>query len=263
MADFKTHIATSTLLGLGYGAGAHYWFDVPVTTSVLAGGLCAVSGMLPDLDSGPGRPLRESMAFAAAVVSMMLIDRFEQLGLGTEMIVLAGAGVYLTIRFGLAALLRRYTTHRGMFHSLPAALIAGEVAFLLVSGDVRLRLYKAGAVVLGYVSHLVLDELYSIEWYRGRIRFKQSFGTGLKVLGHHWWPNVSTYAKLALLTWVVVQEPGWMDRVRQQRQALQAGQPAASAEHHSTPGQPATSPSSHPGESPVAEITRKISEWFE
>ena len=64
-----------------------------------------------------------------------------------------------------------------MFHSLPAALIAGELAFLLASGDdVRLRIYKAGAVVLGYVSHLVLDELYSLEWYRGRLRLKRSFG---------------------------------------------------------------------------------------
>ena len=91
------------------------------------------------------------MAFAAAVVPMMLLHRFQQWGLSHEMMILAGAGVYLFIRFGGAALLRRYTVHRGMFHSLPAALVFGEIAFLLASGDDVLRLYKAGAVVLGYM----------------------------------------------------------------------------------------------------------------
>jgi len=263
MADFKTHIATSGLLGVGYGTAAGYFYGVPVTTCVLAGGLCGVSGMLPDLDSGPGRPLRESMALAAAVVPMMLLERFQQMGLSGEMIVLAGAGVYLLIRFGVAELLRRYTTHRGMFHSLPAALIAGELAFLLSSGDTSLRIYKAGAVVLGYVSHLVLDELYSIEWYRGRMRFKRSFGTGLKVLSDRWWPTVSTYAKLALLTWIIVQEPTWMARLPG-RHPMQAGQqveqPAGQPQTHSADG---SSAPAGQGASPAARVTRRIASWFE
>ncbi|MFH1922822.1 MAG: metal-dependent hydrolase [Planctomycetota bacterium] len=218
MADFKKHLSTSSVLGVAYGGAAHALFDVPLSTSFLAGGLCAVSGMLPDVDSNSGKPLQESLAFAAAVVPMMLVDRFQLLGMTTESIVLAGALVYLFVRFGLGELLKRYTVHRGMFHSLPTAVIFGEVAFLLSSGsDVRLRLYKAGAVVIGYVSHLVLDELYSIQWHRGRLRLKKSFGTALKMFSHKWWPNVSTYVKLALLTYIVVCEPGWMDQLRQKR----------------------------------------------
>jgi len=211
MANFKTHITFSTLLGAGYGGAAYFLYDVPWPTSLLAGGLCGVSGMLPDIDSGPGVPLRESMAFAAAVVPMMLIDRFQEFGMSPELIVLAGAGIYLTIRFVIAELLKRYTVHRGMFHSLPAAVIVAELAFLLCSGeDMRLRLYKAGAVLVGYLSHLLLDELYSIQWYRGRLKLKRSFGTAVKFFGHGWWPNASTYLKLAVLTYVALKEPGWM-----------------------------------------------------
>ena len=168
MAGFKTHITVSSVIGIGYGAAAYGWYQVPPTTSALAAALCGVSGMLPDLDSGPGVPLRESCAFAAAVVPMLLLERFEQCGMDHELIVLAGAALYFLIRFGLAWLLRLLTEHRGMFHSIPTALIFGEIAFLLVSGsDVRLRLIKAGAVVTGFLSHLLLDELYSIEWSRG------------------------------------------------------------------------------------------------
>ncbi len=218
MAGFKTHISFSSLLGVGYGGTALLVYDVPLPTCLLAGGLCAVSGMLPDIDSGSGKPLRESMSFAAAVVPMMLVDRFRTLGFSPELMVLAGAGVYLFIRFVVARLLARYTVHRGMFHSLPAAFIAGELAFLLASGDdVKLRIYKAAAVVLGYVSHLLLDELYSIEWRRGQLTLKKSFGTALKVYGSSLWGNVSTFAKLALLSYVVMKEPGWMQEHYQQK----------------------------------------------
>jgi hypothetical protein len=210
MAGFKTHITVSTLFGVGYGVGAYMGYEVPWQSCLLAGGLCSVSGMLPDVDSDSGVPLRESLSFAAAVISMMMIHRFRQLGLSPEMLVLAGAGTYLAVRFGFGEFLRRYTVHRGMFHSLPAALIAGELAFLLASGETPIRYYKAGAVVLGYVSHLVLDELYSFKMKRGRLQIKKSFGTALKLVGHGWWPNVSVYAKLALLSWLVLTEPGWM-----------------------------------------------------
>ena len=93
MAGFKTHITTSTLLGIGDGSWrAFAFYHVPLPTCVLAAGLCGVSGMLPDLDSGPGRPLRESMAFAAAVVPMMLIASVQAFGLAPETIVLLGGG---------------------------------------------------------------------------------------------------------------------------------------------------------------------------
>lgn len=210
MAGFKTHITFSSILGIGYGTAAYFLYDVPWPSCVLASGLCGVSGMLPDLDSGPGTPLRESMAFAAAVVPVMLIHHLQRMGLSNEMIILVCAGLYLLTRFGGMALLKFFTEHRGMFHSLPAAAIFGEVAYLLASGDTNLKLYKAGAVVLGYLSHLLLDEVYSFSWSRGRVRLKSSFGTALKLIGHGWWPNISTYAKLAILSYLIFYQPNWM-----------------------------------------------------
>jgi hypothetical protein len=222
MAGFRTHITVSTLAGVGYGAAAYAFYNVPAPACILAGGLCGVSGMLPDIDSGPGRPLRESLAFAAAVISTMLVDRFQQFGLSMESIILAGAFIYLLIRFGLAELLRLYTVHRGMFHSIPAAIIFGELEYLLASGDMRLRLYKAGGVVLGYMIHLVLDEMYSVYYVRGRMQIKKSFGTAIKLFDRKkLWPNVSAYAKLAAFTFLALQDQSWMGNFYHSR--LQAG----------------------------------------
>jgi hypothetical protein len=210
MAGFKTHVTVSSLLGVGYGGAAYFGYDLPWPTCLLAGGLCGISGMLPDIDSDSGTPVRESMAFFAAIVPMMLLHRFQQMGMSHELMILSAAAIYVVVRFGFGELLKRYTVHRGMFHSVPAAVVFGEIAFLLSAGeDMQLRLYKAGAVVLGYMSHLLLDEIYSIEWQHGRLRLKNSFGTALKFFGHSSLANVSVYAKLLLLSAVIFYEPQW------------------------------------------------------
>jgi hypothetical protein len=219
MAGFKTHITVSSLLGIGYGGVACLNYGVPWPTCVLAGGLCGVSGMLPDIDSNSGTPLRESMAFAAAVVPIMLLHRFQRMGMSHESMILAAAAIYLLVRFGAATVLKHCTVHRGMFHSLPAAVIFGEIAFLLASGDdLRLREYNAGAVVLGCLSHLVLDEIYSIG--------KHSFGTALKLFGPSGWANLLAYAQLAVLTTIVLFEPQYPPASASPR-GLSFGQPAA------------------------------------
>src|SRR3954468_15162423 len=112
MAGFHTHITVSTLTGIGYGVWGFHC-GAPIETSVLAGALCSVSGMLPDLDSDSGRPVQEISAFAAAVVPMLMLERFSTLGWSHEMMALAGAGIYASIRFGAAEIFKRYTVHRG------------------------------------------------------------------------------------------------------------------------------------------------------
>jgi membrane-bound metal-dependent hydrolase YbcI (DUF457 family) len=213
MADFKTHITTSCVLGGGYaGLGAYY--GLPVEAALVAGGLCGVGGMLPDIDSDSGVPLRETMGLAAALTPMLLVDRFQQLGLNYEQMVLAAGASYLFVRFGIARLMMKYTVHRGMFHSIPALLIFTGLAFLFFCGsaNLHLRYFKAGGVFLGVLSHLVVDEIFSVEWIGGRWRFKKSFGTALKLWGDSAWGNVSTYAKLSLVAVLILSEPAVMER---------------------------------------------------
>ena len=212
MAGFKTHITTSSVLGVGYtGLGLH--LGIPWESSVIAGGLCGIGGMLPDIDSDSGIPFRESMSFFAAIIPIMMLDRLRALGLNYEEFVLAVGGIYLFVRFGLARLLAKYTVHRGMFHSLPAALIFAGVVFLVSgSSDLQLRYFKAWGVFCGVMSHLILDEIYSVEWKGGRWRFKKSFGTAVKLWGNNTWSNLTTYAKLALVVLMILGEPMVMQR---------------------------------------------------
>ena len=214
MAGFKMHITTSTVVGIGYGAVAYTLFDVPLPTCALAAGLCSVSGMMPDLDSEQGTPVREGSAFAAAVMPMLMMDRFQAMGWANETIALVAAGIYLAVRFTLPYLLGKFSVHRGMWHSYPAAAIAGLLAFMVCSGPtLEIRILKAAAVVVGFMSHLILDEIYSIDMSRGRIRFKKSFGTAMKFYSKSMWANLSTYGKLAALIALVIGEPTMMNQL--------------------------------------------------
>lgn len=220
MADFRTHISTSTVIGIGYGAAGYLGLHAPLSTCLLAGGLCSIAGMLPDLDSDSGVPVREITSLAACVVPMLMMDRWQHLGFSHEMMVVAGGLLYFAIRFGVAEVFKRYTVHRGMWHSLPAAATAGLLAFLVCScDDMTLRGYKAIAVVVGFLSHLVLDELWSIDVQRGRLRFKKSFGTAFKLWSNNTWANISTYGKLILLCIVAFYDPVVMEGIAHEHDA--------------------------------------------
>lgn len=205
MANFKTHITTSTILGIGYGVGSYFLLDVSIEQCLIAAGLCSVAGMLPDLDSDSGVPVRETLCFLSVLIPMLMIPRFKAIGMSPETMVLAGAIIYVGFRFGVGTLFKKYTVHRGMWHSIPAALIAGMVTFLIcMCPDLGERLFKAWAVVIGFMSHLILDELYSIDLHGKRIRIKKSFGTAVKFFSKRRWANISTYGKLILLVVLIM-----------------------------------------------------------
>lgn len=212
MADFKTHMTVSTATGAVL-AVVGYRANMPLDTCLVAGSLCSVSGMLPDLDSNSGRPLREATAMGAAVVPMMMVDRLQRLNLNHDTMVLIAILTYVGIRFLLAEIFRRYTVHRGMWHSLPAAAIYGLLAFMVISNeDLSIRSFKTAAAVLGFLSHLVLDEVWSIDFKAGSYRFKQSFGTALKLWSKNRYANIATYTALLVISVLVYQDQGYMAR---------------------------------------------------
>lgn len=213
MADFKTHITASTILGTGYGTVAHLQFGVPLGHCMIAGALCSVAGMLPDLDSKSGIPQREMLSFVSVLVPMLMMFRFQELGLsGEQMVFIAGVS-YVIIRFGIGSIFRKFTKHRGMWHSIPAAAIAAMATWLIcLSPEEGIRLFKAWAVFIGFILHLLLDELYSVD-LMGR-RLKKSWGTALKFFGKDKMANLFTYAKVGLLMTVIANDGNLMDSCR-------------------------------------------------
>jgi len=192
---FQAHITGSSILGVGYGLAGWYLGGMPPATAALGAGLCAAAGMLPDLDSGEAIPLRESTAFAAALVPLLMIQRFQQWGLPLEGMILAAAAIYAVVRFGLAYLIENFSKHRGMLHSVPAAVIAGQITFLaFVSTEPLHRYFIAGA-------HLVLDEIWAVNWEGMTFHLNQFAGSAVKMWSSSWPATILTYGILAALVY--------------------------------------------------------------
>ena len=210
MASYKGHLTFSTALGAAYGAAGLFALNYDWGDAGLAGGLTAVGGLLPDLDSDSGVPVRELFGLAAALTSFLLYHRLladPRFGHSPERVIVVLVGVYLFIRYGLSNVFRRITVHRGMYHSIPAMLIAGLSIYLLEANLARyLRLYLAGGVMLGFLSHLVLDELFSVDFMGLKIRLNKYAGSALKLFSPSWIANLTTYGLLAMLSYLAYRD---------------------------------------------------------
>ena len=197
MAGFRTHITVSTFCGIAYGGAAVQPLGFGTETAFLAAGVTAVGGMLPDLDSDSGVPVRELSALSAAVVPLLLTPRLIAAGMTQEGILATLGALYLLIRYGGGWLVRRLTVHRGMFHSIPAMLIAGLLIYLeYQSPDRGVRLLLAGGVMFGFLSHLVLDEVYSVDFNGVRPRLAKSAGSAVKFVSPSWTATCVCYGIL-------------------------------------------------------------------
>ena len=120
-----------------------------------------------------------------------------------EELVVVMAGIYLFVRYGMSEIFKHITVHRGIFHSVPAMAIAGLAVFLLYHNpDPQMRIYLALGTMIGFLSHLVLDELCSVDFSGVAIHVNQFGGSALKLYSQSWPVTVSTYLLLFSLGYV-------------------------------------------------------------
>lgn len=203
MADFRTHVTVSTFCGVAYGAAAVQAFQHPPEVAVLAGTLTAVGGMLPDLDSDSGRPVREMSSLIAAVLPLLAMERLKQIFDSQEGVFAAIVVLYAFVRYVGTPLFKRISVHRGMYHSIPAMLIFGLIVYLeYKSPDRSIRLLLALGVMIGFLSHLILDEVWSVNFEGLRFKLKSSAGSAMKFFSPVIWPNIVCYLILGGLLYL-------------------------------------------------------------
>lgn len=181
MANFTTHIAVGTIAS-GALATLTLAADVVAPENLIAVTVAGVLGsVLPDIDLKESRPSRAMFSGLAAFFSFAALFLFAEHLSIAELWLLALA-VFLFVRYAAHAIFHRMSYHRGIYHSLIAALFFGlltTVIYKSVLGRPAGVAWLAGAFMLvGYLVHLTLDEIYSVDVMDTRI--KSSFGTALK-----------------------------------------------------------------------------------
>ncbi|MFA5948658.1 MAG: metal-dependent hydrolase [Hyphomicrobium sp.] len=204
MANFTTHIAAGTVVA---GALATLTLAANVVTpeSLVAVTMAGVLGsVLPDIDLKDSRPSSAMFAGLGIFFSFAVLFTFAGRYSIAELWVI-WLGTLVLVRYGLHAIFHRLAVHRGIWHSILAALFsaaATAIIFAYVLGKHEGVAWLAGGFMfVGYLVHLTLDEMYSVDVMDTRI--KASFGTALKLYDRrHPYASASMAAALALALWV-------------------------------------------------------------
>lgn len=181
MASFSGHLYGSAAVSAtaALGVDSLKWAQPDQVQALFFLGV--VGGLLPDIDSDNSIPVKVFFTllgmFAAFLISFSFVEDYQILELA-----LIWSAVFLLVRFGLFEVFTRLTVHRGVWHSwLAAAFSALSVtdAAHHFGGFAAWESWLAGFfVALGYLTHLCLDEIASVDLLNNHI--KRSFGTALK-----------------------------------------------------------------------------------
>ena len=181
MADFKAHTSVGTLWGLLLGTVSVISDFCSLIGGIVILFLAATSSAAPDIDSDTGRPRELVLSFLGIAIPIVLLFNISD-STSSENILAATLISFFLVRYILGYLLAKFTVHRGLWHSVPAAVLCSEITYLLFFDlPVKVRLLYALSVLGGFISHLLLDELYSVKVLA--LDTKRSFGTALKFTG--------------------------------------------------------------------------------
>lgn len=182
MADFKTHIFVASSLS---GLAATSLLVVRMATPrevVLYFLLGSIGGILPDIDSDTSIPVRLTFNFLAPVIAFLIM--FTQ---GSTYSVIELLIIWLTsfliVKYCIFSFFTHLTVHRGVIHSIPAGVLfwfLTNILFYRVFGFSSFSAWMAGFFVFfGYIIHLALDELKSLNLMGSQV--KKSLGTALSL----------------------------------------------------------------------------------
>ena len=199
MANFTTHIAVGTVVS-GALATLTLAANVIPHESLVAVTLAGVLGsVLPDIDLKDSRPSRAMFAGLGIFFSFAVLFSCAGKYSIVELWIL-WLGTLVGVRYGLHAIFHRIAVHRGIWHSLLATVFCAlvtSIVFKYILGEADgVAWLAAGFMAIGYLTHLVLDELYSVDVMDTRL--KASFGTALKLADiHHWQHSVAMAVAVA------------------------------------------------------------------
>jgi len=180
VANFSTHINTAALTSaIGVGVLANSGI-IDIKTSLYCFLTGIIGGILPDIDHDNSTPLKIMYFIFTNLTAFFVI--YNNIGhLKLLEIFLIWGGIYLFFAFAFY-IFKKTTKHRGMIHSIPTGMLFGFLtSFLFYKLGFSLKQsYIIGLFLfLGYIVHLILDELFSID-LTGR-KIKKSFGSALKI----------------------------------------------------------------------------------
>jgi hypothetical protein len=204
LANFATHIGVGTVVS-GALATITLAADVISLDSLVAVTLAGVFGsVLPDIDLKDSRASRALFSGLAVFLSFCILfvnaDKFSIAELW-----LVWLGTFVIVRYGAEAAFHRFSYHRGIWHSLLAAFFFWFLTVIvfkyLLGRHEGVAWLAGGFLFIGYLSHLLLDEIFSVDLMGKRV--KASFGSAMKLYDQRRVGDSMTVAALTVIAFLL------------------------------------------------------------
>ncbi len=210
MGNYRQHLTFASVLGGAYAFGAAFCAGLHWVYGTVAALLTALGGLLPDLDHPIGVEMK---GFTGILGVLTAVAVWHRVGKGVpdlpfELHMWTAVLAYILIRHGMRRVFSKMMVHRGISHSFPTCAVWGAIFYLgYPTQSTLLRVIMASAVILGFLSHLLLDEICSVDITGARI--KRSFGSAMKFWAPSMTATIAMYGLLSLLSYHIVE--GWPD----------------------------------------------------
>lgn len=206
MASFRTHFSVGIASGVLSAFAVTSLALVPNSWSfaILIALAVTLGAQLPDMDSDSGLPFHitfSSLSLVTATLTGMYV--WQNYPENYLYLVIAPLVAFVLVWGVIGTIFKRFTKHRGMAHSIPAAVLAGLVSFALTSwlGFADWQSFLLGiAMSIGYLIHLILDEVWAGFNFHGQLFVpNKAFGSALKFVAHDRRLTVAVYAAIAVM----------------------------------------------------------------
>lgn len=182
MANFRTHLGVGVVASGMLATLTMASSLVPANDLIKLALVGTLGSVLPDIDLQNSRASQAMFSGLALFVAFTLLFNFAWQYSIAEMWIV-WVSVFLAIRYCGHNAFHRFAVHRGIFHSLIAAVFFGFVTTIVFwhcyGTSPAISWLAGGFMIFGYVVHLLLDEIYSVDFNNNRV--KRSFGTALKL----------------------------------------------------------------------------------
>jgi hypothetical protein len=183
MADFKTHMYVASPLSGMAAASLLLTGTINLDEVILYFVLGCIGTMLPDLDADNSVPLRLLFNLLVPLIIFLLVLSSDLSCSLLELFIVWIIG-FVFMKLVIFPFFTHFTVHRGVFHSIPAAFLfwfAMTVFLDRIFNFSSFRAWLAGFFVFaGFIVHLLLDEICSLNLFGGQI--KKSFGTAFTLI---------------------------------------------------------------------------------
>ncbi len=209
MANFKTHISVGIILGVCCAFFAllskilQDWDNLSLVILFIT-----IGSFLPDVDSDSSLPFKIVFYFLGIITAFFSLAWLMLNSNRILNLIFIPLGIFFIIRFMFGYIFKKFTRHRGIFHSIPMAIISILSSLILLNKfsnfSYSINFLLSVSIGIGFISHLILDEIYAFTNFNGKkFHPNKNLGTALKLWSKSKGVTFITYFIIIILILII------------------------------------------------------------